>query len=296
MSIRQTFLVILLASAIAGGTVYFTRVLLSPVYQPTVPWVKYVHPNIAKLKEAQRLTDDDKLPEAREILVGALTSAPSSPVTRELRDLLGEVNTRLFLQKQTSPRKIEYTVASGDALSSIARKLKSSADAIMRINELDSTLIRPGDKLFVPQLDFTITVDLPRGRVVVHDGHGFFTQYPIASVDLPKTRAAQVETRVTAKSFWDNGRPVARRRGAEKQAGTPWIYLRRTGYVLYGVEEDSETSEATIQIDGEETDSSENASENDRPPHGIAMLKHDLSELDPLIKKGTPVTVILNRK
>ncbi|MEP6821864.1 MAG: LysM peptidoglycan-binding domain-containing protein [Chthoniobacterales bacterium] len=295
MSIRQTFLVILLASAIAGGTVYFTRVLLSPVDRPTVPWVKYVHPNIAKLKEAQRLTDDDKLPEAREILVGALTSAPRSPVTRELRDLLGEVNTRLFLQKQTSPRKIEYTVASGDALSSIARKLKSSADAIMRINELDSTLIRPGDKLFVPQLDFTITVDLPRGRVVVHDGHGFFTQYPIASVDLPKTRAAKVETRVTAKSFWENGRPVARRRRGKEEGGNPWIYLHRSGYVLYGVEESGETSDRAIHIDGEQADSDADSSPTDRPPHGIAMLKRDISELELLLKKGTPVTVILDR-
>lgn len=268
--------------------------LLSPVYEATVPWVKYVHPNAAKLKEAQRLTDEDKLPEAREILVGALTSAPRSPVTRELRDLLGEVNTRLFLQKETSPRKIEYTVASGDALSSIARKLKSSADAIMRINGLDSTKIRPGDKLLVPQLDFTITIDLPRERVVVHDGHGFFTQYPIAAVDLPKTRAAKVETRVTAKSFWDNGRAVTRRRGASEKDAIPWIYLHRSGYVLYGVEENNETSETAIHVAGE-ADASDSA-KNDRPPHGIAMLKEDIAELEPLIKKGTPVTVILDRK
>lgn len=292
MSIRQTFFVILLASAIVGGTVYFTRVLLSPVYQPTVPWVKYVHPNVAKLKEAQRLADDDKLREARQILVQALTSAPHSPVTRELRDLLGEINTRLFLQKETSPRKIEYTVTSGDALSSIARKLKSSADAIMRINGLDSTMIRPGDKLLVPQLDFTITVDLPRGRVVVHDGHGFFTQYPIASVDLPRTKAAKVQTRVTAKSFWENGHPVARRRRGDKEGGVPWIYLRRPGYVLYGVEEDSESSDQAIGLDGERIDSDE---QNNRPPHGIAMLKRDIAELEPLIKKGTPVTIILDR-
>ncbi len=60
--------------------------------------------------------------EARVVLIEALTSAPTSPVTRELRDLLGEINTRLFFSDHSSPRKKEYTVNSGDALSSIARK------------------------------------------------------------------------------------------------------------------------------------------------------------------------------
>jgi LysM repeat protein len=99
-------------------------------------------------------------------------------------------------------------VKRGDALSSIARKLQSSAEAIIRVNELDSTLIRPGEKLLVPQLDFTITIDLSRNRLVVHDSHGFFTQYPIASADLPPTRQPTIQTKVTAKSFWENGKPV----------------------------------------------------------------------------------------
>ena len=102
--------------------------------------------------------------EARTILVTALITAPKSPVTRQLRDLLGDVNTEIFFSKEPSPRKTEYTVKRGDAISSIARKLESSAEAIMRVNDLDSTLIRPEEKLFVPRLDFTITIDLPRNR------------------------------------------------------------------------------------------------------------------------------------
>ena len=125
-----------------------------------------------------------KLDEARTILFKALVTAPKSPVTRELRDLLGQVNTQIFFSNDPSPRKTEYTVQQGDALSSIARKLDSSAEAIIRVNNLDSTLIRPGEKLLVPQLDFTITIDLPRNRVVVHDNRGFFTQYPIVSAQL----------------------------------------------------------------------------------------------------------------
>ena len=65
----------------------------------------------------------------------------------------------------------------------------------MRVNDLDSTLIRPGEKLLVPRLDFTITIDLPRNRVVVHDSHGFLTQYPIAMADADRARVAAAATR-----------------------------------------------------------------------------------------------------
>lgn len=296
MSLWQKVVVATLAAAIFAGGAYSTRLLLRPPgWRSHVPWVTYVHPNVKRLQQAQRLVDEGKLPEARQILAKALITEPVSPVTRELRDLLGEVNTEIFFSREPSPRKTEYTVKHGDALSSIARKLRSTADAIIRVNELDSTLIQIGEKLLVPRLDFTITIDLPRERVIVHDGHGFFTQYPIASSGLPPSRAQVLKTKVRAKSFWKNGQPVKREHGGS-QTGTPSIYLRTRGYVLYGVEEGSEESDSKIDIEDEDPNATRNPSEANRPPQGIAMLKKDIAELDLLIRKGTPVTIILDQK
>ncbi len=293
MSHWQKLIVVLLAAAIFGGATYFTRQLLRPPgWRSHVPWVKYVHPNVEKLKKARTLVEQGKLPEARDVLVKALIAAPISPVTRELRDLLGEINTRLFFSKEATARKAEYTVKSGDALSSIARKLRSSPTAIMRINQLDSTLIRPGERLLVPKLDFTITIDLPRDRVVVHDGHGFFTRSPIASADLPPSRAAMIATKIRAKSFWQDGRPVVRQPG-QSQDAVPWIYLRTRGYTLYGVEETSENTDSEIDVEEEDSGAS---GEMKKPPQGIAMLRKDIAELDLLIRKGTPVTIIRDRR
>jgi LysM repeat protein len=212
-------------------------------------------------------------------------------VTRELRDLLGEVNTQIFFSKESSPRKTEYTVKSGDALSSIARKLESSTEMIVRVNDLDSTLIRPGEKLLVPQLDFTVTIDLPRDRVVVHDSRGFFTQYPIAGADLPPSRKPAIQTKVAAKSFWKNGKSVRPGHTLQKE-GTPQIDLGRAGYVFYGVDEDSETSGSEIAVEANEAGAAPDSADADRPPQGIAMLKDDIAEIALLIRKGAPVTII----
>jgi LysM repeat protein len=296
MSFLQKCTVALLGIGVFGGAAYVARIVFRPeglAKYKSIPWVEYVHPNIKKLKQAQTLVGEGKLNEARAILVNALITSPKSPVTRQLRDLLGDVNTQIFFSKEPSPRKKEYTVKRGDALASIARKLQSSTDAIIRVNDLESTLIRPGEKLQVPQLDFTITIDLPRDRVVVHDSHGFFTQYPIASADLPPTRRQRIETTVTAKSFWKNGKPVPLRHAIQKQ-GTPRIDLAHRGYVLYGVEQDSDATATQIEVDAEEKQGTEDSGDPDRPPQGIAMLKNDLAEIALLIRKGTPVTIILN--
>lgn len=299
MSLWQKCVVVLLGVAVLGGATYFARIAFRPVgleRYKSIPLVPYVHPNVDKLKEAQVLVREGKLNEARAIVVKALVTEPKSPVTRELRDLLGEVNTQIFFSKEPSPRKTEYIVKRGDALSSIARKLKSSTEAIIRVNDLDSTLIRPGEKLLVPQLDFTITIDLPRSRVIVHDGHGFFTQYPIASVDLPPAREPTIQTKVRAKSFWENGRPVRPTQGFQEEEATPRIHLGHAGYVLYGVEEESDTDTSEIAVEADNKEGALNSRDLNPPPQGIAMLKNDIAEIELLIRKGTPVTIILNRE
>jgi LysM repeat protein len=298
MSFLQKCIVILLGVAIIGGAMYFARIVSRPMgleRYKSIPWVTYVHPNVKKLKQARVLVGEGKLDKARDVLVRTLLTAPISPVTRELRDLLGDVNTQIFFSKEPSPRKTEYIVKRGDALASIARKLKSSTEAILRVNELDSTLIRPGEKLLVPQLDFTITIDLPRQRVVVHDSRGFFTQYPVASTELPPTRESTIQTKVVAKSFWENGKPVPPGKTLQKE-GIPRINLGHPGYVLYGVDENSDADTSEIAVEADDKEGTPNSPDANRPPQGIAMLKDDITEIELLIRKGTPVTIIRNRE
>jgi LysM repeat protein len=294
MSLWQKSIVVLLGVTIFGGAAYFARIVFHPIeldrYR-SIPWVTYVHPNIKKLQEAKALTGEGKLDEARAILVKALITAPKSPVTRELRDLLGNINAQMFFSEVPSPGKIEYTVKPGDALSSIARKLDSSTDAITRINHLDSTVIRPEQRLLVPRLDFNIVIDLVRSRVIVCDSRGFFCQYPIVSANLPHSRKPTIQTKVTAKSFAGNGGPV---RPADRfhNKGRPQIDLDRAGYVLYGVGEENNGRSFEIAVEAGDKKETTDSRDANRPPQGIAMLNKDIAEIQLLIRKDTPVSII----
>ena len=297
MSFGQKCVVVILGAAILSGTGYFARIAFRPVELArleSIPWVKYVHPNIKRLEEARALVRESKLKEAQEIAIKALLISPRSPVTRELRDLLGNINTQIFFSKEPSPRKTEYTVHQGDALSSIARKLDSSAEAIMRINNLHSTLIRPGEKLLVPRLDFAVTIDLPNHRLVLHDTGGFFTQYPIVSAQLPPTRRSAIETKVAAKSFWEHGKGMQADHAMLKE-GPPRIDLERAGYVLVAVGEERQASASEIAVSTDNNEQTMDPRDVNRPPQGIAMMKEDISDVALLSRKGTPVTIILNQ-
>ena len=164
----------------------------------------------------------------------------------------------------------------------------------MRMNNLDSTLIRPGEKLLVPQLNFTITINVPSNRVVVHDSRGFFTQYPIVSAQLPPTRRSEIDMKVAAKSFWKNGQPVQADGGMQNN-GTPRIDLGHPGYVLYGVGEQRQASTSEIAISTDDNGQTTNSLDANRPPQGIAMMKEDIADIALLSRKGTPVTIILNQ-
>ena len=295
MSFLQKCVVILLGAAIFGGSGYFAHIAFRPVELTrfeSIPWVKYVHPNVKRLKEAQDFAREGKLKEAQETVTKALLISPQSPVTRELRDLLGNINTQIFFSREPSPRKTEYSVKPDDALSSIARKFDSSPEAIMRVNNLDSTLIRPGEKLLVPRLDFAMTIDLPNNRLVLHDAAGFFSQYPIVSAQLPPTRRSAIDTKVAAKSFWEHGKAVHADHGMQKD-WMPRIDLGHGGYVLYGVGEERQASTSEIAASTDNNEQTADSREVNRPPQGIAMMKEDIADIALLIRKGTPVTIIL---
>ena len=58
MSFWQKCTIVLLGIAIFGGAAYIARVAFRPeglARYRSIPWVKYVHPNIKKLKQAQTL-------------------------------------------------------------------------------------------------------------------------------------------------------------------------------------------------------------------------------------------------
>ncbi len=283
--------VVVLAAAIAGGAIRFGVPLLFPYRHlrgQTAP--VYVHPLVKQIDAARALRAAGRPVEAQTLLRQQIRLYPNAAEAQAARDLLGEINTEMFFSRESLFGKSEYTVQRGDSLWRIARKLDSTPASIMRASNLESSLLRPGDQLLVPDNDFTLTLDLPNERLVVHHGDGFFKEYPVVDVHLlPRVRQALVVTKVTATTFWKEGGRVSSDAEQEKATADPRIHLGRGGYILYGIDEDASVAPETVEL----AERPEEASRNPEiPPRGIALLTADLAELQLLIRRGTPVTIV----
>ena len=244
---------------------------------------------MAQIEKARELEDRGKLADAQKLLREQLRIYPNAPQSQAARDLLGDVNTEMFFATDNLFGKSEYVVKRGDSLWRIARKLDSTPAAIRRANRLQSDLLHPGEQLLIPDSDFTLTLDLPNQRAVVHHGDGFFKQYPIVDINLPRSRAARVTTKVTATTFWKDGKIVAPETEKDRTEAEARIHLGDRGYVLYGVDEENGVSDSAVEISEQPAES---VGEQPRPTHGIALFENDLEELRLLLRRGTPVTII----
>ena len=288
----QFVIVIVLASLVLGGGGYLAYDALHPYRHlaagESADRVVYVPPIVTETENARQLRAAGKLAQAQQLLRKQLRLHGSRPEAQPARELLGEINTQMFFSTDVPFGKTEYVVQRGDSLWRIARKLDSTPSVIMRTNNMESDRIQPGDRILVPDLEFTVTLDLPNERAVVHTGDSFFKQYPIVAINLRRTIKAPITTKIKGTSLWKDGTMLASPTDAERAGGTPWLHLAKGGYVLYGVSEEEGVAESAVEI--EEADPKER--DPDIPPRGIALLKEDLAELQLLIDRGTPVTII----
>lgn len=295
MKVFKPTVVLVLAALVLGGGGYLIYDALHPYRALEALKNKpatYKPPIAVATEDAAKLSAAGKLAEAQQLLRKQLRIYPKRPEAKETRELLGEINTEMFFSTEVPFGKTEYVVRRGDTLWRIARQLDSTPAAIMRTNSMKSDRLQPGEKLLVPNLDFTVTLDLPNQRAVVHSGDAFFKQYPIVAINLPRRVQRSITTKVSTSSFWKDGKRVINPTKAERAQSTAWVYLASGNYVLYGISEDEGLADETIELSD---DNSAADVDPDKPPRGIALLKEDLAELQLLIDRGTPVTIVADK-
>ncbi|HXY61101.1 MAG TPA: LysM peptidoglycan-binding domain-containing protein [Chthoniobacterales bacterium] len=228
---------------------------------------------LPEYEAAAKLRQDGKIPEARAALTTFIQKYPTSPHADEAKDLLGEVNVDIFLSRTPSPEKEEYIVKPGDVLAKVARKVKSTPELIMRMNNLNGTMLHIGERLLISHPDFAIVVQRKPKLLVLLNHGGFFKQYHIQEEKLPASTSSKVTARVTEVMAWRDGKRVGF--GTKEFIGsTRWIRLSSQAYTIYSV------SDAAHPNLGQPP-----------PPQGIGLVAADVEELSSLVNNKTPVTI-----
>src|SRR6266513_3271061 len=273
--------VLLLALAIFGGAAWFgyntfvkEEIEVKKEQRGEVTPPPAVDVSLSDFEAAVKVREDGKLTEARDALVAFIQKYPKGKHLEEARDILGEVNTAILLSRHPSPEKIEYIVKSGDVLAKIARKLQTTPEMIMRMNNMSGTMLRIGDRLLISHPDFSMVIQRKANSVVLLNHGAFFKQYHVREVKLPQKQPAKIMAKVAETMAWKDGKRVGVG-SKEYLSSTRWVRLAgAAGYTLYSV-----------------PDSAHPNLDQPPPPVGLGLAASDLEELSSLVKNGMAVTI-----
>ena len=275
-------LVLLLALIIFGGAAWFgynsfvkeeiavkkeQRGEVTPAPAPDI--------SLPEFQAAAQLRQEGKLAEARDALVVFIQKYPGGLHVEEAKDLLGEINVDILLSRYPSPEKTEYIVKSGDVLAKISRKLKTTPELIMRMNNMSGTMLHIGEHLLISHPDFSIVIQRKANLVVLLNHGAFFKQYHVREAKLSPKQPSKITAKVAETMAWKDGKRVGLG-SKEYLNSTRWIRLAgATAYTLYSM-----------------PDSAHPNLDQPPPPVGLGLAASDVEELSSLVNNRTPVTIV----
>jgi LysM repeat protein len=231
--------------------------------------------SLPEFQAALQLRQDGKLTEARDALVAFIQKYPSGKHLDEARDVLGEVNVEILLSRHPSPEKIEYVVKPGDVLAKISRKLKTTPELIMRMNNMSGTMLHIGEHLLISHPEFAMAIQREANLVVLLNHGAFFKQYHVREAKLPPKQPAKITAKVAEIMAWKGGKRVGLG-SKDYLASTKWIRIAgAAAYTLYSV-----------------PDAAHPNLDQPAPPVGLGLAATDLEELSSLVNNRTSVTII----
>jgi LysM repeat protein len=229
--------------------------------------------SLPEFQAAAKLRQDGKLAEARDALATFIQKYPTGLHVEEAKDLLGEVNIDILLSRYPSPEKEEYVVKPGDVLQKVANRVKSTPELIMRMNNLNGTMLRIGERLLVSHPEFSIVIQRKAKLIVLLNHGAFFKQYHVREEKLGPKQPPKVTTKVAETMAFRDGKRVGF--GTKEFVGsTRWIRLGAPAYTIYSV-----------------PDSARPNLDQPAPPQGLGLAATDANELSGLVNNRTPVTI-----
>lgn len=280
----KALFVLLLACAIFGSAGYYTyELFIRPGVElqkekdaPATPVPPDpAEPELAKCIEIKKQL---KWLDARKAFEEFIEQHPESRLVEKAKDELGEVNSTIFLTPIPAPEKQVYVVKSGDVLNAVARKTKSTVELIMRANNLSGTMLRIGQKLYLPPADFSVVISRKHQRVTILNGGKFFKHYPIKDMPAaiqPKKGVPAVKQagKVIERIAWLDGSRVTLADKGYADA-SHWITISIGHCTLYAQPPEG-ADPKTYQ----------------KPPSGIALDAGATAELSAMLSRGNPVTL-----
>jgi len=209
----------------------------------------------------------------------------------EAQDLLGKINSKLLFGPGEYEGESAYTVSSGDTLSKISAGQDTTVDFLLLANNLDSTLIRIGQRLQVMPATFSLRIDVPNQVVFLENDGKFFRYYPFEEKNLPGAATGTETGEVLRKMAWREGEQVPP--GTEGYLDSMrWVMISVDSITLYNEAEEAASAEASPTPESSAEEEQEDTQGPTKPTgQTIKLTSEAMQEICALVSTGNRVTV-----
>jgi lipoprotein-anchoring transpeptidase ErfK/SrfK len=206
---------------------------------------------------------------------------PKSAAVVQAENWIGQMNWQELMADRPGHGKVVHNVRRGDSLASIAKKYDTTIELVQAMNDIEGTMIRMGQGLYVCTNRFEVVSSPSSGRVRVMAGDRLFKSYPagFARIDYSNRKRAE-NASGGQEPLRINGRyenPDLKEGGRTIPAGAPQNYLGAARLTI---------DQRRLSIHGSRPD---DPIENFTGPGCIRMRNSDVMELFLILPLGTPV-------
>lgn len=226
------------------------------------------------LAQAKALEMKNNFLEAKAIYQKLIADFSNSNEVMNWQKKAEELNLRLLFSPTMTAKSILYEIKSGDNLTKIANKFKTTTDLIKKSNNLTDDKILPGRKIKVCTASFSIIVDKSQNMLILKTDEEVVKTYIVSTGKNNSTPTGNFKiTNKLINPTWFKAGTVVPAGSAENILGSRWLGFDLPGYGLHGTNEPQSLGKQVTQ--------------------GCVRLSNpDIEELHTIIPEGTEVIIV----
>ncbi|MBP9855098.1 MAG: L,D-transpeptidase family protein [Candidatus Omnitrophica bacterium] len=225
-------------------------------------------------QQAMTYKNDGDLVKSQEILRTINNDYSDYQDMELVQSELEKTNMALIFSNVPTPDSVTHEVVKGDTLGELAKRYGTTIDLIKKSNNLNTNVIRLGQKLRIWTGKFNIFVDKSQNKLILKEGETVVKVYTVSTGKDSSTPEGTFK--ITSKledPVWFNKGVVVPPESPANVLGSRWLGFDNPGYGIHGtIEPDKMGQQVTAGC--------------------VRMLKDDVEELYSLIPLGTEVNIV----
>ena len=209
--------------------------------------------------------------EAKQLCQQLLQQNPDAATAAAAQERLGQASVKLILSPTPAPEAVAYTVAPGDTLAKIAKRMGTTVELLRAANPVRGDFIRIGDRLKVTKAHFNVVVDKSQNTLTLKNGEEVVKIYRCSTGTNGITPAGTFK--IVNRMIDPVWKGIVAPGDPQNPLGTRWLGFDLPQYGIHGTNDPKSIGQPVTK-------------------GCVRLVNSDAEELYTLLPEGTPVTIV----